>query len=96
MSEALKATAALAKKVAALKALKDRIKELEAEEKALDLEVRAAFGDNFGTLIYKDLVIATFIERNGTRVDMKALEAKHPAIVAKFKRDTSTTVLSLK
>lgn len=82
-------------KVAELKRLKAEIKALEERAGALDDAVRIAFGEA-ATLIHSGTVLATYKAQTAKRLDIKAIEAAHPALVAQFKKESVSRVLRLK
>lgn len=93
--QAVEAGAEIAEKIAALKALKAEAKDIEGRIGAIDDAVRIAFGEA-ATLTHGGAVLATYKAQTARRLDTKAIEAAHPAIVAQYKKESVQRVLRLK
>lgn len=84
-----------AEKVEALKQVKAAIKDLEERAAAIDDAVRISFGEA-ASITRAGTVLATYKAQTARRLDTKAIEAAHPDLVAKFKKETTSRVLRLK
>jgi putative phage-type endonuclease len=85
----------VAQDVARLKAIKEEIRLLEERAGALDDRVRIAFRDA-AAISHGGALLATYKAQTSKRLDVRAIEAEHPSIVAQFKRESSSRVLRLK
>lgn len=74
--------------------IKARTKALEAEEKAVQLEIFKAFGEA-EEITYGGERLATWKAQSTDRIDAKALRAAHPDVAALFTTTTTTRVLRL-
>jgi predicted phage-related endonuclease len=91
----VEATPAVAAAVDRLKQVKAEIKALEAEEESL-ADIIKPFIGSAAALSAAGKIIATWKAQSASRLDIRAIEAAHPDIVAAFKRTTETRVLRLK
>jgi len=71
------------------------IKELEEREETLKTTVCAVLGDaQYGSI--DGSVVCTWKTSRRNSLDSKALEAAHPALVAKFRKETSYRTFNIK
>ena len=85
----------IADKVARLKVAKAELKVMEERIAFLDDAVRIAFAEH-AALRFGGETIATYKAQSRKTVDLNALEAAHPDIVAMFRRTSESRVLRLK
>jgi putative phage-type endonuclease len=78
-----------------LKDKKALAKKVELDIEALETAVKLRMGEA-ATLLYRDSPLATWKTQLTTRVDIKALEAVHPEIVAPFRKTNETRVFRFK
>lgn len=92
---AVMASAATARAVEELAAIKDRMSDLKAREDMLKLAIMAEMQEA-ETLTDMGQPIATWKTQTAERVDTNALRADHPEIAALYSKTSTTRVLRLK
>lgn len=88
------ATNEVATTIGELRNIKQRIKELEAEKKALECDLIVAIGEDTGFTI-DGKKAATYKTQSATRFDSTAFKADHPELYREYSKTSTTRVLRI-
>lgn len=79
-----------------LKALKETLKDLEAQKDALEFALKSALGEAAELISPTGQRLATWKTQTSRRLDAKALKAANPGVYAQYTTETQSRVLRIK